>query len=833
MFRDRRRVARSLLALLACLAAAGPARLLAQASCPAPAAVLAAPRPWEPPLDRTVSLAAREVSLRDALSRLSAAARVRLSYSADLLPLDRRVCLSQRPLALGDALAELLGRAPVAPVVVGPDHVVLTPAPAAAARADSAAWTPATVLDRVVVTGSPAGSVERSLSVALTVLDGEELARAGTGTLAAALDGAVPGVWAWQATASSLLTRYASIRGASSFGASNPKVYIDGIEVANPLVVSRFTPETVERIEVIRGPQGAALYGTDAISGVVNIVTRHETVDSGAPRLRVRSGVGLARSDFATGAAVDQEHAVSYRAGSTARSLGFDLLLGTAGEFIPDAFSRRLAGNGRVRLVGGRSITTVTARVHAEDAGVAVSPVLREIGAGGSDSVPAFRGEGASDQSVLQYTLGSTTTLARDDRWTHSLVVGLDGDRLDSVPDDRLPVPFAPAADERVATGGADRLTLRASTVARFGTSDDGSGTLTLSAEHSVLRQIVDPALGRDSAASPGRTEIQSNSGLVAQGAVALRRAAHLTGGLRLERVNGAGAGSQLHLLPMLGFTSVLGNEGVAVKLRMAYGRGIRSVRTPARQSSWPGYHAQLRLLPLHPEAQEGVESGIDLLLGSALTLQLTRFDQHATGLVQRVALGRVRSQPAAPRYGGDRYRVVYALQNVGAIANRGWEAQASAALGALSLAGALSLVDSRVTRVAAGYTGDLRPGDRMLEVPARTAALTASWSGRDWTASLTARRAADWINYDRLALARVAVDSSPDAPALAGAELRSYWRRYDGVTHLRASLVHDLTRAVGLVLTADNLLDEQRGEPDNVTILPGRSFSLGVRAAF
>jgi iron complex outermembrane receptor protein len=34
-------------------------------------------------------------------------------------------------------------------------------------------------------------------------------------------------------------------------------------------------------------------------------------------------------------------------------------------------------------------------------------------------------------------------------------------------------------------------------------------------------------------------------------------------------------------------------------------------------------------------------------------------------------------------------------------------------------------------------------------------------------------------------------------------------------------------------VLTADNLLDRQRGEPDNLTIVPGRTLLLGLRAAF
>jgi iron complex outermembrane receptor protein len=67
----------------------------------------------------------------------------------------------------------------------------------------------------------------------------------------------------------------------------------------------------------------------------------------------------------------------------------------------------------------------------------------------------------------------------------------------------------------------------------------------------------------------------------------------------------------------------------------------------------------------------------------------------------------------------------------------------------------------------------------------------------------------------------------------LSGEWLRGYWRPYRGVTHLDASLSRDLFSRFTLTLAGDNLLGYQLGEPDNVTVLPGRTFRIGVRAAF
>ena len=171
-------------------------------------------------------------------------------------------------------------------------------------------------------------------------------------------------------------------------------------------------------------------------------------------------------------------------------------------------------------------------------------------------------------------------------------------------------------------------------------------------------------------------------------------------------------------------------------------------------------------------------------------------------------------------------------MQNLGKVGNNGWELQASWQRGAFGLAGTLSLVDSRVEQVAPGYTGDLQAGDRMLAVPAQTMGIMASWTARRWATSVTAARAADWINYDRIALARAYADAESGQP-LVGAQLRSFWREYDGFTRLRAVVSREVRQGIQLTVTGDNLLNHQIGEPDNITITPGRTISVGLRTAF
>ena len=66
------------------------------------------------------------------------------------------------------------------------------------------------------------------------------------------------------------------MRGTNS---NHVKVLVDGIDVADPsspngaFDFGKFNSADIARVEVLRGPQ-SGLYGSDAIGGVINIITK-------------------------------------------------------------------------------------------------------------------------------------------------------------------------------------------------------------------------------------------------------------------------------------------------------------------------------------------------------------------------------------------------------------------------------------------------------------------------------------------------------------------------------------------------------------------------------
>jgi len=142
-----------------------------------------------------------------------------------------------------------------------------------APRASPGTETPAGQPATVEATDGDAGGVPAaSVGNAITVVTREELQRQQVRQVADALR-SLPGVAVNRSGAFGNLTQV-RIRGAEG---NQTLVLIDGVEANNTtdgeFDFSNLSAEDIERIEVIRGPM-SALYGSNAVGGVINIITR-------------------------------------------------------------------------------------------------------------------------------------------------------------------------------------------------------------------------------------------------------------------------------------------------------------------------------------------------------------------------------------------------------------------------------------------------------------------------------------------------------------------------------------------------------------------------------
>lgn len=171
------------------------------------------------------------------------------------------------------------------------------------ATVDFALRAAAVALDEVVVTGTTAPTEARALGNSIASVDGAALRASQAITVDAALQGKIAGAQIIQNSGNpgggGLSVR---LRGTSSLiSGSEPLYIVDGVIVDNSsdeLIalgarsnvqnrLADLNPNDIERVEVIRGAAAAALYGSRANNGVVQIFTKRGR--PGAPRFTIET----------------------------------------------------------------------------------------------------------------------------------------------------------------------------------------------------------------------------------------------------------------------------------------------------------------------------------------------------------------------------------------------------------------------------------------------------------------------------------------------------------------------------------------------------------------
>jgi TonB-linked SusC/RagA family outer membrane protein len=167
-------------------------------------------------------------------------------------------------------------------------------------------------LDEVVVTGTTLGTTRRQLGNYVSTVNADDLNKGAAGNVLAALQGKTAGAQITQNSGDPAGGVSVRLRGISSISSSSEPLYIvDGIIVNN--ATTRVTntsgnydgnnfvgnigqnrlvdinPADIERIEVLNGAAAAAIYGSRANAGVVQIFTKRGR--SGAPQVSFSTSV--------------------------------------------------------------------------------------------------------------------------------------------------------------------------------------------------------------------------------------------------------------------------------------------------------------------------------------------------------------------------------------------------------------------------------------------------------------------------------------------------------------------------------------------------------------
>lgn len=152
-------------------------------------------------------------------------------------------------------------------------------------------------LDEVIVTGTSAGTTRRQLGSYIASVKAEDLTQGATGNVLAALQGKTAGAQISQNSGDPAGGLSVRLRGISSISSSSEPLYIiDGVIVNNStnrvtntsgnydgnnfigtIGQSRMVdinPNDIDRIEVLNGAAAAAIYGSRANAGVVQIFTK-------------------------------------------------------------------------------------------------------------------------------------------------------------------------------------------------------------------------------------------------------------------------------------------------------------------------------------------------------------------------------------------------------------------------------------------------------------------------------------------------------------------------------------------------------------------------------
>ena len=539
----------------------------------------------------------------------------------------------------------------------------------------------------------------------VTVITGRELESRQQFMLGAALR-FVPGITVQQSGGPGTLTSVFTRGGESDY----TLVLVDGVRAnafGGGIDLSQVPLEDVERIEVVRGPQ-SALYGSDAIAGVVQVITR----SGGKPSAQAQVEGGSRDMRRAAGATTGEVNGVRWHLGANYfEDAGFTGT-GASGKTVSNDDAQERQGSGSI---GWRHATS---GADIQGAWAYVDTDRGSPGPFGSDPARRFTGPDVVSRGTTRRTSGSL-------RWVQPWFGA--GSRV------RQRVEFDEADYDltfKSAFGTSEGTTHR--THARVQTDVTARAALGFSGGFEWLGERGGSTF--ITAGSAGEIPVERGVlGVFGEGRWTAGDRATVTAGLRGERITrDALPGDPLAFTPRPDFpeetiTSINPKIAAAVlvsgsspdsgarawtRLRGSFGTGIRP--PDAFEIAFTDNSG------LKPERSKSGELGVtQALAGGAVQLDATAFLNNYSDLI--ISVGRAFS-------GVSRYRT----DNISNARARGLEASAAARMAAgFDIRAAYTFLDSEILAVSGAVTAQApyAVGDPLLRRPRHQGSIDAAWT--------------------------------------------------------------------------------------------------------
>lgn len=728
----------------------------------------------------------------------------------------------------------------------------------------------ANVLDQVIVTGTVVATELRSVPSAITVITAKQIEEKGITRVDQLFRGDVPGLFAQNRGSDAPFDEVVMFsRGAIGLGnglstiTTMMKTYVDGVEMADAKYVSQIDPRSIERIEILAGPQASTIYGSNAINGVMQIFTKRGLVQR--PQLSVSAVSGITQNNYSSKLApshstdtrlTGMEGRLSYNVGSS---------IDYTGSWTPGKRTTRFSGYGGARFSAGQLTVDLSARNGLTNNKKRGHEFAYQISLGQS---------GFWNPSSNNYTTGLTTAalngrtvgLAIDYNpaswWSHSVGIGSDGSNSETMERDVIPSGISDTLLS-LSQSASSRVSQRYTTTANIPLASIARVTITFGADHWRSRSSSGSSTGLSltgtlSNPSITRNKPQKNTGTFLQSQLSVMDDLFFTYGLRAEWNPNYGDDAQPNLAPRYGVAYTKEIGFATAKLRASYGRSTKPpvesqklavAGTSATQIALYGpYNTRLANPELGPEYQQGGEGGLELYFNNRGSIVVTRYNQTVEALVAQIsgvdsARSLLPDPDPAHNFGRWSDGYLYTTQsqylNVGSIRNQGWELQGSLNLGPFTTRGTYSWTKSRVIGITPRYrtllTGtQYEPGAPFRYVPEHTAALSTTYAHGATTAFLGINsigpkyRAADELLIATGASGISLVRLTTEMVRFGGP---SNWR-WSGKGYMTADFnaAHRVSSSLETTLQVQNLTNYYTNDTGIDYAVAGRQTKIGLR---